>query len=147
MKWRCVLATSLFLLVMAGCGSAGPGAVNNSAAAPIDTSTTRLTDGGTFRISYTSGLQPIAINQLHTWTLHVATPDGRPVTGATLAVTGGMPGHNHGLPTQPQVTQDKGSGDYLLEGMKFQMPGHWTVTVQVKAAGQQDSATFQLLLP
>jgi hypothetical protein len=60
-------------------------------------------------------------------------------------VDGGMPQHNHGMPTQPQVTP-LGSGDYRVEGMKFQMPGHWVVTVAVDAEGQQDTATFNLQL-
>ena len=37
----------------------------------------------------------------------------------------GMPDHDHGLPTQPQVTSRLENGDYLLEGVRFHMPGKW----------------------
>jgi hypothetical protein len=114
--------------------------------ANLDTATTRLGDQGRFRVSYTSDLSPLAINKYHTWTLHVETPTGEAVTDAQLTVDGAMPEHNHGLPTQPQVTAALGNGDYRVEGMKFQMPGWWTVTVQVAAGGQQDTVTFNLVL-
>ena len=34
-----------------------------------------------------------------------------------------MPEHNHGFPTAPRVTENLGEGDYLLEGMRFNMGG------------------------
>jgi hypothetical protein len=113
--------------------------------AQIDTATAQMSRGGLYRISYSAGEEPITINKLHTWTVHVETPDGQPVADADVSIEGGMPEHNHGIPTQPQVTP-AGAGDYRVEGMKFQMPGWWTVTVVVLAGDQQDSATFNLLL-
>jgi hypothetical protein len=57
-----------------------------------------------------------------------------------------MPQHGHGLPTSPQVTQNLGNGDYLVEGMKFQMPGWWEVRFNILAGGQSDAITFNLTL-
>ena len=94
----------------------------------------RATDQGAFQVRYTSELEPLAINELHSWTIHVERPDGQPVTGATVTIDGGMPAHNHGLPTTPQVTE-VGGGDYRVDGVKFQMPGQWTMTVDVDAGG------------
>jgi hypothetical protein len=105
-----------------------------------------LTDNGLYRISFTSALDPIGINQLHSWTLHVETADGQPVDNAQIRVDGGMPAHGHGLPTQPQVTQNLGNGDYLLEGVRFQMPGAWVMRFDVAADGQSDGVTFELVL-
>jgi len=113
--------------------------------ATLDTATSRSTEQGLFQIAYTSELDPPAINTVHTWTVHVTTPDGQPVEGARVAVEGGMPEHNHGMPTMPQVAATA-NGDYRVEGMKFQMPGWWTVTVHVDAGGKQDSVTFNLIL-
>ncbi|MCB0048163.1 MAG: FixH family protein, partial [Caldilinea sp.] len=78
--------------------------------------------------------------------LHVETPEGAPVDDAVIAVSGGMPEHNHGMPTEPQVTEALGNGDYRVEGMQFQMGGWWTITFVIDAAGQQDSVTFNLKL-
>jgi hypothetical protein len=112
----------------------------------LDTATTRLTDGGVYRVSFTSALDPIAINQIHSWTLYVETTAGQLVDNAVISVNGGMPEHGHGLPTQPQVTQNLGNGDYLVEGLKFQMPGWWEVQFDISADGQSDSITFNLIL-
>src|SRR5215203_2536117 len=45
----------------------------------LDLSTTRLSNTGVYRVSYAPRRGPIVINQIHAWTIHVATADGRPV--------------------------------------------------------------------
>jgi hypothetical protein len=114
--------------------------------ADLDIATTRLSNQGVYRVSYTPRRTPIAINQMHAWTIHVATADGRPVADAAIGVDGDMPQHGHGLPTQPQVTKQLGNGDYLVEGMKFQMGGWWVVDFTIDAAGQRDTVRFNMIL-
>lgn len=116
------------------------------AASDLNTSTSVLTDQGLFRVSYTSDTTPPSLNQIHTWTIHVETADGQPVKNAEISVDGGMPQHGHGLPTSPQVTQNLGGGDYLVEGMKFQMLGWWEVKFLITANGQSDTVTFNIIL-
>lgn len=103
----------------------------------LDTSATRLSDAGLFRVSWSADSGTPPLNQIHTWTLHVETADGQPVEGATITVDGGMPQHGHGLPTRPQVTADLGNGDYRVEGMKFQMLGWWEVKFNISADGKK----------
>lgn len=112
----------------------------------LDTSTTMLSENGLFSASYQPELDPIAINQIHTWVVHVEDADGNPVENAHVHVDGGMPQHGHGLPTAPQVTEYLGNGDYLVEGMKFNMGGWWVMTVDVETNGQSDRATFNMVL-
>jgi len=57
-----------------------------------------------------------------------------------------MPEHGHGLPTEPKVTKNFGDGTYLVEGIKFSMPGWWIMTFTIKANGKTDSVTFNLQL-
>jgi nitrogen fixation protein FixH len=142
-----LLAAAVFWL--AACSPApaasNPQATAAAQATDLDLATTQVSAQGLYTVTYKSELDPITINQLHTWTLRVEDAAGAPLDGATVTVDGGMPAHNHGMPTQPIVTS-QGSGDYRVEGMKFQMPGHWIITVAVDAAGQQDTATFNLML-
>jgi hypothetical protein len=56
-----------------------------------------------------------------------------------------MPAHAHGLPTTPQV-KSLGGGRYLIEGLKFHMPGAWEVALRIKAGAGTDSVTFDLQL-
>lgn len=136
----------LALLLLTACSTPGPSTPASTLTPPDDAANSSLTDNGLYRVSFTSALDPIAINQLHSWTVHVETADGRPVEDAQISVDGGMPAHGHGLPTQPQVTQNMGNGDYLLEGVRFQMPGAWVMRFDVSADGQSDGVTFELAL-
>jgi hypothetical protein len=112
----------------------------------IDTATTRRSDQGLFQVTYASAKSPISINQIHAWTVHLETADGQIVEQAEITVSGGMPQHGHGLPTQPQMTETLGNGDFLVQGLKFNMPGWWEVTFHIKANAQSDSITFNLVL-
>ena len=112
----------------------------------LDYSTTRPSAQGVYQVSYAPNRPPIAINQIHAWTIHVETPDSQPVTDAAITVDGDMPQHGHGLPTQPQVTKNLGNGDYLVEGLKFQMGGWWVVDFSIEAGGKQDTVRFNMML-
>ena len=112
----------------------------------LDTSAARLTDANLFQVSWTSDPAVPPLNKIHTWILHIETADGKPLEGAEILVDGGMPQHGHGLPTRPEVTEDLGGGDYRVEGMKFQMPGYWEVRFNIRADGQADAVTFNLIL-
>lgn len=112
----------------------------------LDFSTTRLSDNGWFRVSYASSENIVPVNQMHQWTLHVETADGELVEDATITVDGDMPEHGHGLPTHPQVTEYLGNGDYLVEGLKFQMGGWWVMDFTITANSQTDAVHFNMKL-
>ena len=97
-----------------------------------------------YQISYAATLQPIAINQMHQWTVRVTDANGNPVENASIQVSGGMPAHDHGLPTAPRATAYLGDGRYLLEGVKFHMGGAWEVVLTVEAAQGKDSLSLSL---
>ena len=103
-------------------------------------------ESGNHRLGYESRLEPIVINRIHAWELHLETADGEPVTGAAISVQGGMPAHDHGLPTEPRVTRELGGGRYLLEGMRFHMNGFWEITIRLEAAGERDVVIVPLRL-
>lgn len=110
--------------------------------ADLDYATTQKSEQGSFTATIEPPTAPIAINQIHNWTIDVVRADGTPVDTAAIMIDGGMPQHGHGLPTRPQVTRDLGGGKFEVEGMKFNMPGWWVVNVHVG----DDTATFNLSL-
>jgi hypothetical protein len=112
----------------------------------LDYSNTRVSENGLFRVSYVSSQDIVPVNQMHQWTLHVETAEGQPVENATIAVDGDMPEHGHGLPTRPQVTKYLGNGDYLVEGMKFQMGGWWVMDFTITANSHTDAVHFNMKL-
>ena len=120
--------------------------MNSEVPADLDYSTTRQSENGLFNVSYTASTGTVPVNQLHQWTLHIETPDGQPVENAIITVDGDMPQHGHGLPTQPRVTKNLGNGDYLVDGMKFQMGGWWLMDFAIATNGQTDAVHFNMLL-
>jgi hypothetical protein len=95
----------------------------NAMPADLDFSTTRTSAHGVFHATLRPALDQILINTLHSWTLHVETPDGKPIENATITLHGDMPQHGHGMPTTPEVSAYLGQGDYRVDGMKFKMTG------------------------
>lgn len=117
-----------------------------SAPDDLDLSAEKLTENGMFSVSYTSRLKPVPINKIHSWELIVKTPEGNTVSGADISLDGNMPEHGHGLPTQPEVTAEFENGKYLVEGLKFSMPGWWVINFNVRSSGRSDIVKFNLLL-
>ncbi len=101
---------------------------------------------GYYRVTAISRIHPLAINQMHAWELQVFDRSGQPVINANISVSGGMPAHDHGLPTDPRITRELGEGRYLLEGVKFHMRGAWELYVLIDATGRPDTATLSLEL-
>jgi len=68
--------------------------------------------------------------------------------GAVSCATCHQPARNFndGLPTKPIVSQHRGNGDYLAEGMKFQMPGWWYATFDIADGGKTDTVRFDFVL-
>ena len=101
---------------------------------------------GLFVVSYQSDLQPLQINQLHSWVVRVEDVSGEGVTGAEITVDGGMPEHDHGLATRPRVTAELGDGNYRLDGLRFHMAGDWELTLTIVANGKTDAAVVNVTL-
>ena len=101
---------------------------------------------GLFTLSYESALEPIEINRIHQWVLHIENESGELVTGANIEVTGGMPAHDHGLPTRPRVIEELEDGNYRLDGMRFHMAGDWELTISIAADGKTDTVIVALHL-
>lgn len=127
--------------------SGGNSSDTPAADASPDTSTTRMSQQGHYRVSYHSKLEPIPLNRIHGWTLHLETADGEAVDNAQIAIYGGMPVHKHGFPTAPRVTQDLGNGDYRVEGLKFSMAGHWELWLNIRSGDLTDKAVINVVLP
>ena len=99
-----------------------------------------------FQVSFESDLKPIVINQIHQWIIQVQTLDGAPVTKAEISIDGGMPDHDHGLPTDPQVTGNLGDGRYRVEGLRFHMQGQWELKITIRVDNKEDVVTIFLEL-
>jgi len=93
-----------------------------------------------------SDVSPLRINEMHSWQIKVLDSKSEPVTNASISVEGGMPDHDHGLPTRPRVTSEIAPGTYLLRGVRFHMPGKWECKFVITAGTRQEIglANFEL---
>ena len=112
----------------------------------LDLSTRRNSRQKLYRVTVRERPEPVVLNEFQTWLLHVENAEGQPVSGAELNVSGGMPQHGHGLPTQPKIAAAGGPGDYRVDGLEFSMPGWWEVHVHVSKDRREDTATFNLIV-
>ena len=97
-----------------------------------------ISEAGRYQISYISELDPIKINRMHSWIMHIETVNGKPLEGASITLEGGMPEHDHGLPTTPRMTEELGAGDYRIEGIRFHMNGIWEITTTITIGNNRD---------
>jgi hypothetical protein len=118
----------------------------NHIPADLDLSRSRSSDQGLYLVAYQPEREPIPTNQLQSWVLTLRDSNGQAIDDAIIRVDGDMPQHGHGLPTQPQVTDYLGNGNYLLEGLKFQMGGWWVLDLTIEQGGQQDTLRFNFIL-
>lgn len=100
---------------------------------------------GLYSVMVKSDLNPITINQIHSWTLQLTDAQGQDVTGAGITVKGGMPEHNHGLATAPSISS-QGNGSYQLQGLRFHMPGYWELTLVITHEDVTDTVLITLNL-
>ena len=99
-----------------------------------------------YKVAGKASINPVAINQIHSWTLNLQTHDSRPVEKADITVSGGMPLHDHGLPTQPKVVSEILPGKYQVDGLKFHMRGYWEITIEVRKEDTSETLVLGLNL-
>jgi len=142
---RRALLLGIPALALAG-GVVAAGAMLRAVPNDLDLALDKPTAAGLYKAAIAPQASPITVGAMHAWTVTVQTPAGAPVKAARIGVDGGMPQHGHGLPTAPQVTKDLGNGRYLIEGMKFNMRGWWTLDLVIDGPKGADTVTFNLVL-
>ena len=119
-------------------------------APPPDVGRVKTTANGTYRVLLAPERVPVPLQQLHRWTVRVDPAESAGAaalaTPVTVTVDGGMPQHGHGLPTQPRVTGRLPDGRFVVDGVRFSMPGWWELRLLVAGPAGTDSVTFNLTL-
>ena len=152
MKYLKILVSPLillFVLALAGCTS-NPKLDTSNTNHPLKYSTehavSQWTDDKKYHVTLHSNLYPLKMGKIHSWTVKVLYPDGKPVEQAKIYIHGGMPQHQHGFPTHPRVNKYLGDGVYRIDGIKFTMPGDWQIRINVKEETRRDRAVFNVVI-
>lgn len=103
----------------------------------------KTSDQGAFNVTLDSQSERIALREFLEWSVEVANVDGTAVYPARFSISGGMPSHGHGLPSQPRVTQHLDAGRYLISGLKFNMAGDWLLVFDIESESRRDRVSFE----
>lgn len=103
-----------------------------------------VSDRSNYQLTYRSEIEPLPLNRMHYWIVRLASADNTPVADARILVSGGMPAHNHGLPTAPAVAEYLGAGEYRIEGFRFHMPGAWELIFDIQHQGRRERVQIAL---
>ncbi len=129
--------------------SAAPSAPSSAPAAPSSKPASAALEGLSNQETYFVRVEatPSVIPQndlfsLKVWVADAATPTA-PARDVTVVVDAGMPEHQHGMNTAPQLTATA-EGWYDVEGMMFHMPGFWEIYVDVTRGGVTERAQFRV---
>ena len=61
-------------------------------------------------------------------------------------LSGGMPAHKHGLPTAPKLIWSEEKQTYLIEGLKFSMPGEWILNFKINAVDTEQKDVISMAI-
>ena len=107
----------------------------------------QISQQGHFSVELRASDRQTALSEFQTWQLSIReAASDEPVTPVRVIVGGGMPAHGHGLPTQPQVTEYLGAGQYQLEGLMFNMAGQWQLIFEIITNSKSDRVVFDLMI-
>lgn len=97
-----------------------------------------------YSVQLKSAVYPVRLNEIHNWMLHLETNDAKNIENANIQIVGGMPEHGHGFPTTPSVSKHVGNGNYLIEGIKFNMYGIWAMEFSFASSNGFDKVRYLL---
>lgn len=97
-----------------------------------------------YTVKLQSTVYPVRLNEIHNWILHIETSDNKIVENANIQIIGGMPEHGHGFPTTPSVSKHINNGNYLVEGIKFNMYGLWVMEFTIASPSGFDKVKYLL---
>jgi hypothetical protein len=133
----------LILALGLGCG-AGDSTPAPDAASPATFGGSAMSRTGRYRVTVRPSDPEAAPNSIHDWIVRIERADGGAARPTHVSFNGGMPSHGHGFTTTPKVTRALGSGEFLVEGVKFHMPGAWELRVGITDPETRDEASFQI---
>ncbi len=140
--------TRLLLLAVASLGfaacSPSPSDSGATASPESNEATVSLSDGGSFRVRYSTEHKTIPLN-VHFGISVSVEPINETKNSITIEVSADMPSHGHGINTAPSV-QDLGNGTFQVDGILLHMKGKWELYVDIIDGPIRERASFPITL-
>jgi len=104
-----------------------------------------ISAGGNYVVYLENDLSESKIGHYLSVELAVTDSSGERLSKANITIDGGMPGHGHGLPTSPIISEVE-DGIYVINGLKFTMPGLWQIVLLIEKSGMTDVTVLKFSL-
>lgn len=129
----------MLLVVLLGC--IGPADAPTPSSPVLTAASPLATANKLYTLSWRTDPAPPPLSTLFEIEATLTDAVGAPVTDATVRIDAKMPQHGHGMATKPE--DDRGvcdasgacvhaEGRYRTRGMKFHMPGEWTIRFDIE---------------
>ena len=105
-----------------------------------------LSNGGSFRVSFSSEINPIPLGTSHQWTLFILTSRRAPVENATIEIHGYHPATRQILPRVTYISPHLGRGAYQVDNMYFDKPGEWELNIVISNGTTVDAALVPITI-
>ncbi len=107
---------------------------------------TVISNRGAYSLTFSTKENVIPLRNMHSWNVTFKTKDGKEFIPGNLSISGGMPSHGHGLPSEPNFTRVLKDKSLLLEGVLFNMTGEWELRVTLTGPSGLDIATLEFTI-
>ncbi|MCH2108456.1 MAG: FixH family protein [Polyangiaceae bacterium] len=123
------LALALFF---AACGSEGSSADGSEGELSTDS----------YELQYSLEPSPAQVGE-NMLMLSVKDTDGEPVAALPIRVEAWMEAHGHGSEATPEI-MEMSDGHYHVENLVLQMPGVWSITIELGPEEEAEAVSIEL---
>lgn len=103
-----------------------------------------LSNGGSYRLSYSTQYFPIPVYIPHQWIIYILDSNRRPIEDAEIEIHGYHPESREILPRMTFISSHLGRGAYQVDNMYFHQPGDWDLNIIVSSGSKVDSVLIPI---
>ena len=103
-----------------------------------------LSQGGSYRLSYSSQYFPIPSATPHEWILYILDANRRPIENAVIEIHGYHPESREALSRMTYISSHLGRGAYQVLNMYFHQRGDWELNVVISSGSKIDAVLVPL---
>ncbi len=105
-----------------------------------------LSNGGTYRLSYSTQYFPVPVETPHQWMLFILNSSRRPIENAVIEIHGYHPESRETLSRMTFISSHLGRGAYEVDNMYFHQPGEWQLNIVITSGSTVDSVLIPLTI-
>jgi len=98
-----------------------------------------LSNGGSYRLSYSTQYFPVPVNTPHQWVIYILDSNRMPIENAVIEIHGYHSDSREVFPRMTFISSHLGRGAYQVDNMYFHQSGDWQLNIVVSSGSKVDS--------